>query len=1085
MEKDPSKVFIDFYRWLGYERLELRIIEPPSKVVHQDFNVTDPQAFADTCAKYNGRAQVYYSCQPRDGKGGSYQNVPFLVFIPIDVDAARPNKKTEPANATQRFNAKRNMAKILTWLKSRGVKPSLTIDTGNGYLILVRIPRQETAPHFYKTGETTQNRLSDMVNWFLQHEIKPLCDETVEIDSVGDLPRILGVPSTVNMKSPKDKPRVRTIILGDITKPSEPQPTLWRLIEECWERRETKEATTVTAAVSRDADALMAMLPPSLREGYERPALGERSDVLVRTLLHLANQHGLTKSECVEAMAYFTRKIGRDRWPTSQQYDKLMAEGKIRPSAFSLGEFTFRVKKDLALIYRGDEPIYPVKIRDLSSVTARKSLAKSLGVDVELVHQVAAKLLETLLSKRAPRAVEEKPSTPNEAEKRALEILESQDPIEFIADTVQKVHIGDREKSKLIWLGTVTPGLGYELNIIAVGTSGVGKSDLIFVVLCCVPDESVVRLKECSPKAIYYAMKAGVKLENAVIYFDDVPDQPDTVKTLKDITSENRANPRLWSVTKDRELIDVELPESFAVMASAVTNLTDEGGQIVRRYIVLNPEENPEVNKSILEHIKREMRMGRGKRYLPPEFEVAKEVTRIIREVDVKVLIPFDFEYPDYGVDARSELKQFCALIWAVTKARFKKRLKIGEHILVEPVDFETARSLWDLRQVLKLDETARKILEQLGDEEPQQNYDEKGRPFGFTPDPVTSTIIAKKLEEKPRVVQDKLTHLYKMGYVDRKAVGGRGNPYAYWKSPAYLRVYETRESLSSIRLKEDVSVLNDLYAKLRHSNGERNGDEVWEQYRDRFNKQLSILSLEISRKSSAQEEGVSKQTDEAKLRFPQTRKSLGSVSQTPLVKEHLQGTPLTCSHCLNHRTDTCVQEHPNLILPTAEFARTCEGFKSRTLTVAEGKPIMRYEFKRGMEQDFVKLSMKILGLSESAAKGWLQQLVETDELGYDCEGLYGWMEKPQREEKPSNQRWEGFRPIDPGTTPERAYAKTVESLREHVCLKKNNVISDTDLKKALGYSWRKESWGKVEQKLVEDGFLKPFGQGKYILAEG
>jgi len=956
LEADSSlhHFFSDFYRWLGHKIVELRIIDTVAgAVVYQDY-ITDPDVFAEKCVAYNGRAQVYFGIQERDGKGGKYENVPSLTFIPIDVDATRSNKKTEPANATQRLNAQRNLAKILKYLKSHEIRPSLVIDTGNGFLVLIRIPRQDTTPHFYKTGDSTQNVLSDMVNHWLQHEVKPLCDSAAEIDSVGDLPRILGVPNTVNMKGM----RVRRVILGDVTKPLEPQPTMWRLIEESWKRRETKEASTVTTTVSQGVDALMAMLPSSLREAYKRPAVGERSDVLVRTLLHLANKHGLAKDECVAAMELLTRKIGRERWPAAQQYDKLLAEGKIRPSTFSLGEYTVRVKKDLALIYRGDEPVYPIEIRKLKSTTARKSLAKSLGVDVELVHPVAAKLLELVLSKRKPPAAEQKPSTPTEVEKRAVEILDSQDPIEFIADTVQRVHIGDREKSKLIWLGTITPGLGYELNIIAVGTSGVGKSDIIFVVLCCVPDESAVRLKECSPKAIYYAVKAGVKLDNAIIYFDDVPDQPDTVKTLKDITSENRANPRLWSVTKDRELIDVELPESFAVMASAVTNLTDEGGQIVRRYIVLNPEENPEVNKPILEHIKNEMRMGHGKRYLPPEFEVAKEVTRIIREADVKVVIPFDFEYPDYGVVARSELKQFCALIWAVAKARFKRRLKIGEHILAEPEDFETARELWDLRQVLKLDETARRILEQLGDEEPQQEYDEKGRPFGFSPDPVTSTIIAKKLEEKPRVVQDKLKHLFDMGYVDRKAVGGRGNPYAYWKSPAYLRVHETRESLSPIRLKEDASALNDLYAKIRHSNGD--AEKVWKQYLDRFNKQVSILSLENSRKSSEQEEGFFKRKEEANSRVSETRKSLG--------------------------------------FPPSE--------------------------------------------------------------------------------------WEGFHAIGPMATPEKNHRKTVNALLEYAKIEKTNVISDTDLAKLVAYYWIGDSHERVKQKLVDDGYLRPFGSGKFLIAE-
>jgi len=371
--------------------LELRVIDTANgRVIFQDYNVADPEFFAEKCLEYSGGAQVYYSAQPRDGEGGSYENVPALTFIPIDVDAVRPNKKTEPANASQRFNAKRNTAKILRHLKSKGVQSSLLVDTGNGFLTLVRIPRQETSPYFYKAGDSTQNKLSDMVNWFLQHEIKPLIDDTVEVDSVGDLPRILGVPNTVNMKGM----RVRRVILGDITKPPEPQPAMWRLIEECWESRERMGATTVTAAVSRGVNTLMAMLPPSLREGFERPAVGERSDVLVRALLHLANNHGLTKDECVAAMDPLTRKIGRERWPAAQQYEKLVAEGKIRPQTFTLGRFTLRVRKDEIIVYNGDKPVYPLTWRELGSPRARARLAKRLGLDGDEFDRVSAVIMD-------------------------------------------------------------------------------------------------------------------------------------------------------------------------------------------------------------------------------------------------------------------------------------------------------------------------------------------------------------------------------------------------------------------------------------------------------------------------------------------------------------------------------------------------------------------------------------------------------------------------------------------------------------------------------------------------------------------
>jgi hypothetical protein len=873
--------------------LELRIIDTVNgRVVFQDYSVTDPEFFAEKCLEYSGKHQVYYSAQARDGKGGTYENVPALTFIPVDVDAVRPNKKTEPANASQRFNAKRNMARILKFLGSKGIKPSLVVDTGNGFLILVRIPSQDTSPHFYKTGNSTQNKLSDMVNWFLQHEIKLLCDDTVEVDSVGDLPRILGVPGTVNIKSPKDEPRIRTIILGDISKPPEPQPALWRLIEDCWKRRETKDVTTV-GTMTRDVDVLMEMLPPSLREGYEKPGVGERSDVLVRTLLHLANRHGLNKDECVATMELLTRKIGREKWPAAQQYDKLLADGKIKPSTFSLGEFTVRVKRNLALVYRGDEPIYPIEIHKLKSVAARKSLAKSLGVDENLVHPVAAKLLEILLTKPEElKPIEKKKPAEFEIEKKVMEILEKQDPIEFVADVVQKIHYGDREKSQLVWLGAISPGLGFELNLITVGTAGIGKSDLIYAVLCTIPDEYVVRLKECSPKAVYYAVKAGVQIGKAVLYFDDVPDNPEAIKLLKDIASENRYDPRLWSVTADREFLDVELKGDFVVFASAVETLTDPGDQIIRRYLVLNPDENPEVNKKVMDKIKEDMRLGRGKRWLPPDFDVTKEITRQIKEADFQVLIPFDFDYPDYGPLSRSELKQFIALIWAIAKARFKQRLSLGKLLFAQLEDFEEAVKLWRLRQPGKVDETAIKILDELGDEEPKEDYDEKGKVIGFSPTPVTSTVIAKKLKIKPQRVREKLEHLYNMGYVDRKAVSGRGNPYAYWKSQAYFAVSEMAKSLSPIRLKEAKIEVLDYFGRIREQYNAQT--EEWEKVKDEYLKRmldyvslLRVKSPEIITKLNLGSFEEKKLNDFAKLEMA---KSLGSFDTDAIPETKPEG---------------------------------------------------------------------------------------------------------------------------------------------------------------------------------------------------
>lgn len=667
--------------------------------------------------------------------------------------------------------------------------------------------------------------------------------------------------------------------------------------------------------------------------------------------------------------------------------------------SFNFGQYVVKTKGGLAIFYYNDEPQYPIKITKLQTISARKSLAKSLGVDIEIIHQVAARLLLKEQPTVEPDLLVKKDSsTSSEAEVRALEILTSEKPLEFIADTIQKIHVGDRDKSKLIWLTTVTPGLGYELNIMMVGMTGIGKSDLVYVVLCCVPDEFVIRLKECSPKSIYYAVKAGVEIEKAVLYFDDVPNKPDTVKTLKDITSENRSNPRLWSVTKDREHIDVALPGSFVVLASAVTNLTDEGGQINRRYIVLNPEENLEANKPIINHIKEEMRSGRGKRYLPAEFEVAKELTRMIREEEVKVLIPFDFEYPDYGTEARSELKQFCALIWSVARVMFKQRLIIDGYVLAERMDFDEARRLWGLRQGLKLDETARKVLEHLRKEEPKQIHNEDGG-FQFSTDPVTSTMIATELKERPKLVQDKLKHLYDMGYVDRKPIGGRGNPYAYWKSPAYLRFQGMRQSSCSIKLKHPNMSSDDLYAFLRNSIGEKNAitAKTLSSYLSRYNEQARLLSPEITRKSSKDIMLSFEQKDEYISRFPKTRKTIGSIIKNTTIKNVSNPFPRSKNN-LDQFFRKNRSRFPDLTSSSEKTDLILSGrATSKILTsndvndIGELISTLRLKWNTGYRTDFIDQAIEGNSISKEEAKQLFDKLINDGRILRNPEGLWKW----------------------------------------------------------------------------------------------
>jgi hypothetical protein len=82
------------------------------------------------------------------------------------------------------------------------------------------------------------------------------------------------------------------------------------------------------------------------------------------------------------------------------------------------------------------------------------------------------------------------------------------------------------------------------------------------------------------------------------------------------------------------------------------------------------------------------------------------------------------------------------------------------------------------------------------------------------------------------------------MGYVDRKAIGGRGNPYAYWQGPVSIQNgkgpndlgdSQTPKSLSSIRLKNLENSVNDYYAQIKTQYPELDMEKVHEKYMERI----------------------------------------------------------------------------------------------------------------------------------------------------------------------------------------------------------------------------------------------------------
>jgi len=420
--------------------------------------------------------------------------------------------------------------------------------------------------------------------------------------------------------------------------------------------------------------------------------------------------------------------------------------------------------------------------------------AKTVGVKTEPMQGVVAEQKETIFSEEVKA----------EAERRLIE-----NPIVYVVKTGNLLHKGDDVLLELDWLSSLSPELAYQLHLMGVGKTGKGKTHHAETALEFIPREYIIYVNDPSPKSFYYAAKAGVKFDKCVLLIDDATE--DHIPVLKSLTSQNRFKPRAWSVD-EQQFIDLNIEGDLVVWCSSVSPLRDEQGQLTRRFFVVNPVESEELDQQVARFTIERMRRGLSRKEVPPEFEVVKCMTKILKENRVKVIIPFEFDFP---VDPQRTLHSFfVGILQAVAKANMFKRLVVeseGEKTLwAQPEDFEEAKKIWKefaLYQ-MKVDYTGLRILEALPDREPQGSLDEKSRETRPEPsdDAPTVSYLAKKLHESPRTIRDKLNNLYDAGLVDKKWWGSWNTEHYFWKVPFLTKLEEETKikpesmSIESIR---------------------------------------------------------------------------------------------------------------------------------------------------------------------------------------------------------------------------------------------------------------------------------------------
>lgn len=296
------------------------------------------------------------------------------------------------------------------------------------------------------------------------------------------------------------------------------------------------------------------------------------------------------------------------------------------------------------------------------------------------------------------------------ARAEAQEILKNGDPLEYIIETVQENHKGDRdaiEAQALAFAGQttdVTDGLHIVMN----GPSGSGKSHTNKSSVHLLPARWK-RETSVSPKALYYM---GIK-PGMVLFADDTEVPKELEETVKRSVTNFQQETHHITVYNG-ESISLTIPPRLIWL---FTNVESVGGaQLLNRQLTFNTENTAEVKDKALAKRLQDAADGINRNIaVTHRVLVCRNMYGMIKDNFFKVKIPFASRIkPRDNSDLRI-INKFIDMIVGYTIFKHQQRKTDEEgFLLAEEEDFFRAKRLFEAQKkglVTKLNDNERKIL--------------------------------------------------------------------------------------------------------------------------------------------------------------------------------------------------------------------------------------------------------------------------------------------------------------------------------------------------------------------------------------
>ena len=196
LEINEEEKFKFFYNLLAHKQeTEIRMFELSKDFkkseVRGHFFISSFNEFLSKVKEFNGKYNLYAGLNERRGNGTNAKDVIFVKRIFLDIDC-----REKPANLEDLKEAEKVTDKIISEIEAKtGLKPT-KIFSGNGYQLLYCIPEIEIT-------EKNRQEVQGQIQQFSRDLIQEYSNEKVKIDNVGDLPRIIRITGTKNMKGGK------------------------------------------------------------------------------------------------------------------------------------------------------------------------------------------------------------------------------------------------------------------------------------------------------------------------------------------------------------------------------------------------------------------------------------------------------------------------------------------------------------------------------------------------------------------------------------------------------------------------------------------------------------------------------------------------------------------------------------------------------------------------------------------------------------------------------------------------------------------------------------------------------------------